>query len=90
MKRVSAYITALSGSLLVCTTLGLLAVLIIFFAGSAVEGLLESFGVLTQGWGETHLSIMIGVAMLATLPLIIMMFVRAWKSILAFELLPQD
>ena len=88
MKRVSAYITALSGSLLVCATLGLLAVLITFFAGSAVEELLESFGVLSQGWGDTHLSIMIGVAMLVTLPLIIIMFVRSWKSILAVELLP--
>ncbi|MEQ8736660.1 MAG: hypothetical protein RIC29_17190 [Rhodospirillaceae bacterium] len=87
MTRVSAYITALSGSVLVCVTLGVLALIMVFFAGLAVEGLLEAFGVLALGWGESHLSLLIGIATLTTLPLFIMMFIATWKKILAAELL---
>ena len=61
-----------------------------FFAQLAVEGLLESFGVLAQGWGESHLLMLIGIAALTALPVFIMMFVATWKKILAVELLPQD
>ena len=90
MTRASAYITALSGSVLLSVTLGLLALIMIFFAEYAFEGLLESFGVLTQGWGKDHLSMLINIAALTTLPLFMMMFISAWKKILAVELLPQD
>ncbi|MEQ9446318.1 MAG: hypothetical protein RJS98_12200 [Rhodospirillaceae bacterium] len=90
MKRASAYITALSGSVLLTLTLGVLAIIMIFFAQLAVEGLLESFGVLAQGWGESHLLMLIGIAALTALPVFIMMFVATWKKILAVELLPQD
>lgn len=86
MSRIWAYTTAFNGSVLLSVTLGILMLLIVFFAEFAIEGLFESLGLLAQGWGQAHFEIMLDIAALTTLPLCIAMFITTWKKILAVEL----
>jgi len=86
MSVVSRYSMPLFGGLLICIASSVLVFGFDFWVIRLIETTAELAGLLQPGWADTHMPLTLKITMLVTAPVSLLIFVAAWRKILAVEM----
>jgi hypothetical protein len=85
MSSFRIIVTAISGAILAASSFGLLLFGLDFSVVRLGEAFAETVGVIPPGWADSHYAWTVSAASIVTLPIVIAIFIIAWRQIFRIE-----